>query len=149
MASVAWKFVQIIFFVFTNIYRDQIFFAVCFYHVTYSFRVNLHSVGAWMSRNSLLLAVWKVVQISQDWTKTVPSYHKIPCQERNDITGCLDKGNHQTSRTSYSVKFRKSASKNQLWIILGWWIHSFKRHKWPANGEKEKSYYQNFQRHWF
>ena len=29
---------------------------VCFYHVTYTFRVNPHSIVAWMSRNSLLEA---------------------------------------------------------------------------------------------
>ena len=27
---------------------------VCFYHVTYTFRVNLRSVIAWISKNSLL-----------------------------------------------------------------------------------------------
>ena len=29
-------------------------FSVCFYYITYAFRLNLHSVIAWMSRNSLL-----------------------------------------------------------------------------------------------
>ena len=27
---------------------------VCFYHVAYAFRVNVHSVTAWISRNSWL-----------------------------------------------------------------------------------------------
>ena len=35
-----------------NFHNNQL--TMYFYRVTYAFRVNLHSVTAWMSRNSLL-----------------------------------------------------------------------------------------------
>ena len=36
--------------------EKQKYLAMCFYHVAYTFTVNLHSVITWMSRNSLLEA---------------------------------------------------------------------------------------------
>ena len=34
--------------------RHTLYLTVCFYHITYAFRVNLHSVITWMLRNSSL-----------------------------------------------------------------------------------------------